>query len=130
MEPPVISGCEMKGEFFVLQIVFPHIDMVAVAGNIVERLVFDPDLLFGEPAADISCACQFLPDLGQVFLGKGDVKRGLDGLQIVDVLQGFFAQFGERFKGRFCLLYFAKYRWAFSCGVFVGSRGMETILFV
>ena len=90
----------MEGEFFVLQVVFSHIDVVAVAGDIVERLVFNPGLLFfGEPAADVSGACQFLPDLGQVFLGKGDIERGLDGLQIVDVLQCFFAQFGERFAG-------------------------------
>ena len=89
----------MEGEFFVLQVVFSHIDVVAVAGDIVERLVFDPDLLFGEPAADVACACQLLPDLRQVFFGKGDIERSLDGLQIVDILQGFFAQFGERFEG-------------------------------
>ena len=33
MEPPVIPGSKVKGQFIVLQIVFPHIDMIAVKNS-------------------------------------------------------------------------------------------------
>ena len=36
VEPPVISGCKMKGQILVLEIILAHIHVTAVAGQIVE----------------------------------------------------------------------------------------------
>ena len=38
VEPPVISGCLLKGQLIVLEVVFSYKDIKAVTGNIVEGL--------------------------------------------------------------------------------------------
>ena len=78
----------MEGQLLVLEIVLPYIDMVAIAGDVVEGAACDAHLLFGTPAADVACLGQLLLDLDQVLLGPGDVQGIADGLQVLDVLPG------------------------------------------
>ena len=40
VEPPVASVSKVEGQFFVLEVVFPYIDMIAVTGQIVEGAAF------------------------------------------------------------------------------------------
>ena len=40
MHPDIISLCELKGQFFILVVVFSYINIVAITGNIMEGFGF------------------------------------------------------------------------------------------
>ena len=53
VEPQVVSRGEAEGELIVLEVVFPHIDVKAVRGQIVEGDAGDPPFFFAlRPLAD------------------------------------------------------------------------------
>ena len=78
VEPPVVAGSKFKGQFFVLVIVLPYINMVAVTADIVERAAGDFCFFRAAFAPDIAAFDQLLFDLYQVFFGKGDVEGSSD----------------------------------------------------
>ena len=80
VEPPVISCGKFKGQFVILLIVFSHIDMVAVAGNIVQWLGLCHSLfpLSGVVLFNVAVFCQLIFDLGQVVFLEGDIQSRAD----------------------------------------------------
>ena len=86
MEPPVVACGKMEGELVILQIVFSHIHMIAIAGEIMERRVFYFHLLFGKFPAHIAGADELFLDFGQVVLGKSDIQGSLYGFQVEDII--------------------------------------------
>ena len=123
MEPPVISHGKIKGQLVVLEIIFPHIHMVSVAGNVVERCV--PDLYFfaGKLALDVSGLRQFFFDSGEIVLSQGNVQGSLDGFQISDIVLCLLTQFGQCLKGPFLLIVFGKIPLSVFLGGLCGIQG-------
>ena len=93
MKPPVIAGGKLKGQFVILKIIFSHIDVETVAGKIVEGLAGDFLLLHARLSADISAGDQLLLDLYQILLVEGNIQRGKNRLQMLDLCFDFFGQF-------------------------------------
>ena len=81
MEPPVAAGGEAESQLLVLIIIFSHIDVIAVAADIMEGNACDFHLLCTAAAlpADISAFDQLLADLYQILLLLRDVQGGADG---------------------------------------------------
>ena len=73
MEPPVSTIGKMESQFFVLKIIFSYINMIAVAGQIVEWLALKLYFSLREFTAYISTLGQFLLNLCQVILTKCDI---------------------------------------------------------
>ena len=90
MEPPVVAGGYFEGQLVILEIIFAHIHMVAVGGDIVEGAAGYPfpacacRVLF-----DIAIRGQLLFDLGQIALGHSNIQGGGDRFQMFDFLPGF-----------------------------------------
>ena len=108
VEPPVISRCERESQLFVLEIIFPHIHIVAVAGNIVERRTFEFLFFLCEFPADITALCQLFFNLCQIVFGPGNVQRVADRFQIGDFVPGLYDQMRERFISPLHLIIFFK----------------------
>ena len=108
MKPPVVSDSEAESEFVVLKIVFADVHIISVAGNIVQRFIFDLYFLFCKFSAHISGGDQFFFDLGEVIFTACDIQSGTDGFQISDLFLCFFDQMGERFKGPLLFSVFIK----------------------
>ncbi len=85
MEPPVISCGKFEGQLVILVIVLSHIDMEAVAAEIMEGPAGDLLLLCAGSFADIAALRQLFLDLGQILLLQGDVQSVGDGLQMIDL---------------------------------------------
>ena len=91
MEPPVISCGKFKGQLIILVVVFSHINIVSIAGNIVEGFGFH--LHFGTffvsvVALYIAVFHQLFLDLGKVALLSGNVQGIGDGFQMFDLAGG------------------------------------------
>ena len=82
MEPPVSTIGKMESQFFVLKIIFSYINMIAVAGQIVEWLALKLYFFLREFTAYISTLSQFLLNLCQVILTKCDISGIVDRFQI------------------------------------------------
>ena len=90
VEPPVIAGGELKGQLFVLVVIFSYINMIAVTGNIVKRLgFFQGFFLFGVMLL-IYALGQFFFNLGQVAFCQCNIQSRADRLQMQDFFMGFF----------------------------------------
>ena len=68
VEPPVIAGSDFKGQFFILKVIFAHVHVVAITGDIVERPGGDFDLLARIFAPDIAVLGQLFLDLDKILL--------------------------------------------------------------
>ena len=90
MEPPVISGCGVESEFFILQIVLSYIHMVTIGREKMKWFIRNFHFLFREFSADVACSYEFFLDFSQVIFGTGDIQCIADGFQIGDFLSGFF----------------------------------------
>ena len=73
MKPPVISGCKLESEFIVLVIIFSNINIIAVGGAVVERLVLDFGFFIRLFALDIAKFDQLLFDLYEIIFRQGNV---------------------------------------------------------
>lgn len=73
VEPPVASIGKMESQFFILEIVLSYINVIAVAGQIVERLALKLYFFLREFTAYISTLSQFFLNLCQVILTKCDI---------------------------------------------------------
>ena len=100
VEPPVVSCGELEGKLVVLVVVFAYINIVAIAGNIVEGLGLH--LHFGAffvsvMAFHVAVLHQLFLDLGKVAFLSGNIKGIGNGFQMLDLagcvcnlnLQGF-----------------------------------------
>ena len=54
MEPPVAAVCELEGDFFVLEVVFSHVDIETVSGAVVEGFAFIFDFFLRGFSSDIA----------------------------------------------------------------------------
>ena len=79
--------------------------------------VFDLRLSAGEFPLDIARLCELFLDPSQVILSQRDIKRGLYGLQICDLVLRLPGELRERFKGALLLVVFCK----IPLGVLLGS---------
>ncbi len=104
VEPPVVAGCHLEGELFILQVIFSHIHVVAVAADIMEGPAGDFGTFLSALPADVAAFDQLLLDLDQVLLLLGDIQRGADGFQMLDFRVYLLCQLGEGFKGAFQLI--------------------------
>ena len=104
MEPPVAAGSKFKGQFFVLEIIFSHIHMVAIGRKVMQRRT-GQFLFFGIFSAgvtfDIAGLDQLFFNLGQIAFGLGQVQSRADGIQMFEFLMGFFGEGCQGFKGPF-----------------------------
>ena len=85
MEPPVISGCELKGQFIILEIVFSDIDIKTITGYIVKRPGFRLGFLAFFVCIvtfDIAVFSQLFLDLGKVTFRSGDIQSIGDRFQM------------------------------------------------
>ena len=73
VEPPVSTIGKMESQFFILEIVLSYINVIAVAGQIVEWLALKLYFFLREFTADISTLSQFLLNLCKVILTKCDI---------------------------------------------------------
>ena len=108
VEPPVAAGGEFEGELVVLEIIFSHIDMEAVAAYIVERLASDFNFFTAASSADIAAFHQLFTDLYEILLLHGDIQCGKDGFQMGDFFFYLHGQLRERFVGPLHLSVFIK----------------------
>ena len=76
VKPPVVSDGKFKGQFVVLEVVFPHIHMESVAADIVEGPACHLFLFCPAFSADIACRDQLLLDLYKIRFLLRDVQRG------------------------------------------------------
>ena len=73
MEPPVVSRGKFKGQLIVLIIIFSHVHMESVRGNIVEGSAFYLCLFIPTPFFDIAEFYQFLLNLNQIVFRQGNI---------------------------------------------------------
>ena len=74
VEPPVVPRRKRKGQLLVLEIVFPYIDIVTVAGTIMKREAFKCFLFLCELPANVATLSQFFFYLCQIVFGTGDIQ--------------------------------------------------------
>ena len=86
VEPPVISRGKGEGQFIILQIVLANIHMVAVTGEVVQRLAGQLHLFLGELSSRLPALDQLFLDLGQICLAQRDVQGIADGFQVLDII--------------------------------------------
>ncbi len=92
VKPPVVSGGELEGKLLVLYIIFADVNVEAVRGNIVKRLAFGAFGTFfvrGRFAADKPRGYKFFFYLDKVVVRGGNVERGGNRLEIVDLILRF-----------------------------------------
>ena len=95
VEPPVISICKPEGQLLILIVVFAHIDVVSVRGNIMEGLAGDLwPLIVWTALFHIAVFHQFLLDLHQIIFSQSDIQGRADGFQMVDFRLCLVGQLG------------------------------------
>ena len=108
MEPPVIAGCKLEGQFIVLEIVFANINMEAVRIDIVKRMALEAGFFRIPFPTDITAFHHFFPDLCKVILRLCNIERILDGFQMINLVPDFDRKPGECFAGTFQFPVFIK----------------------
>ena len=74
MKPPVVSGGQAEGQLIILIVIFSHIDVKAVAADIVEGAAGDFLLFRAAFSADIAAFDKLLFNLRQILLLLGDFQ--------------------------------------------------------
>ena len=72
MEPPVVAGCQGKGDLIILIIIFPHVNIIPVTADIVEGYAFERNFFLLSLPADIAAFNQFFFDLYKILFLQGD----------------------------------------------------------
>ena len=99
MEPPVVAGCQGKGDLIILIIIFPNVNIIPVTADIVEGYAFERNFFLLSLPADIAAFNQFFFDLYKILFLQGDRKRGLHRLKMGDLILYLFCEGSKRFKG-------------------------------
>ena len=102
MKPPVTAVCYFESEFFVLKVVFAHIDIKTVGRNIMKGSAGGAFLfILAGMFFDIAAGDEFLSDLGQIGFCHGKIHTHQDRVQMFNLIlcflqkgrQGFFCPF-------------------------------------